>query len=77
MSIARWNLKEAGSKALPLGTRTASGISCRMSLLNKTKSKNYTDTADVNDAGAWKESYVSYPERAHGRIEMHFKIRTK
>ncbi len=43
MSIARCNLKEAGGKTLPRGTRTSSGISDGMRLLNKLKSKDYTD----------------------------------
>jgi len=38
-----WNLKEAGGKVQPRGTRTLSGISDWMSLHDKTKSKNYTE----------------------------------
>ncbi len=43
MSIVRWNLKEAGGKIPNRGTRISLGTTDGMSLLNKTKSKNYTD----------------------------------
>jgi hypothetical protein len=38
VSIARWNLKEAGGKIPTRGTRTSSGIRHGMSLQFKTKS---------------------------------------
>ena len=39
----RWNLKEAGGKTLPRGTRISSGITNRIRLQYKSKSKDYTD----------------------------------
>ncbi|GAB1403447.1 hypothetical protein MASR1M74_07450 [Lentimicrobium sp.] len=52
MSIARWNpegliednLKEAVGKVLLRGTRILSGIFAGIRLLNKLKSKDYTDS---------------------------------
>ena len=43
MSTARWNLKEAGGKTLPRGTRISLGITNRVRLPNKSKPKDYTD----------------------------------
>ena len=39
-----------------------------MRLHNKSKSKDYTDIGDVNEAGTWSESGLSYRGRPHGRV---------
>lgn len=74
MSIARWNLKEAGGKIPTRGTRTSSGTSHGMSLQNKAKSNQLHRHTSVNDAGTWKESESSYRGRSHGREEIEFRI---
>lgn len=70
MSIARWNLKEAGGKILARGTRTSSGIGDGTSLPNKAKSNSLHGHPGVNDAGIWEESESSYRGRSHEREEM-------
>ncbi|MCR8634708.1 hypothetical protein [Paenibacillus radicis (ex Xue et al. 2023)] len=77
MSIARWNLKEAGGKIPTRGTRTTSGTGYGTSLLNKTKSNKLHGHTSVNGAGAWKESESSYRGRSHGREEIRFESRLK
>ncbi|MDD2476837.1 MAG: hypothetical protein PHI32_13130 [Dysgonamonadaceae bacterium] len=51
----RWNLKEALGKVSLRGTRIISGITVGMSLLNKSKSKDYTEQRYVNMAETWNE----------------------
>ena len=75
MSTVRWNLKEAGGKVPTRGTRTLSGISDRMSLQNKTKSKKLHGDRSVNDAGTWNEGYLSYHGRSHRRDETKYESR--
>ena len=77
MSIARWNLKEAGGKVPTRGTRIVSGIQSGISLQNKTKSNKLHGHKDVNAAGAWDESYAPYRGRSHGRIERICDMRLK
>ena len=69
MSIARWNLKEAGGKVPAGGTRTSSGTSRRTSLHDKTKSHKLHGCDSVNDAGIWNESVASYRGRSHRHVE--------
>ncbi|NLH28868.1 MAG: hypothetical protein GX479_01525 [Bacteroidales bacterium] len=68
MSIASWNLKEAGGKILPRGTR----IAYRHILWDKTaeqvKVQRLYGQGSVNAAGIWEESYVPYHGRSHGRM---------
>ena len=71
MSIVRWNLKEAGGKFPVGGTLTSSGTSCRISLLNKTKSNKLNRYNSVNDADIWKEGYSSYLGRSHRRMDVY------
>ena len=77
MSIARWNLKEAGGKIPTQGTRTSSGIWYGMSLQDKAKSNQLHGRTGVNDVGTWKESKLSYRGRSHGREEIEFEPRLK
>jgi len=67
VSIASWNLKEAGGKILPRGTR----IAYRHILWDKTaeqvKVQRLYGQGSVNAAGIWDESYVPYHGRSHGR----------
>jgi len=77
VSIARWNLKEAGGKVPTRGTRIVSGIQSGMSLLNKTKSNKLHGHKDVNVAGTWDESYASYRGRSHGRMKCIGDMRLK
>ena len=42
-----------------------------MSLLNKTKSYNYTESQGVNDAVTWDESDWPYRGRSHRRAERY------
>ncbi|HZK61457.1 MAG TPA: hypothetical protein VFC41_05225 [Anaerovoracaceae bacterium] len=48
-----------------------------MSLLNKTKSYNYTERIGVKNVGTWNESELSYPGRSHGHVEINFKTWSK
>ena len=73
----RWNLKEAGGKTLPRGTRISLGIPNRIRLQNKSKSKDYTDVGYVNVAGTWSESGLPYHGRSHGRVETAYETRSK
>jgi hypothetical protein len=77
VSIARWNLKEAGGKIPNRGTRIASGIQSGMSLHDKTKSNKLHGHEDVNTAGTWDESYASYRGRSHGRMKRISDMRLK
>ena len=48
-----------------------------MRLHNKSKSKDYTGIGDVNEAGTWSESGLSYRGRPHGRVETEYEARSK
>ena len=48
-----------------------------MRLYNKSKSKDYTGIGDVNEAGTWSESGLSYHGRPHGRVETEYETRSK
>ena len=65
------------SKVPARGTRIILGIQNGMSLQNKTKSNKLHGHEDVNMAGIWDESYVSYRGRSHERIERICEIRLK
>ena len=75
MSVAKRNLKEAGGKVPNRGTRTTSGISNRISLLNKTKSYNYPEFGGVNVAVTWNERGLTYHGRPDGRNETLYELR--
>ncbi|XCH78707.1 MAG: hypothetical protein WHF31_14465 [Candidatus Dehalobacter alkaniphilus] len=60
------------SKVPARGKRTVSGIRSGMSLPNKTKSNKLHGHEDVNMAGIWDESCVSYRGRPHGQVETEY-----
>lgn len=62
-----------------IGSRNTNHISIRsgMSLHNKTKSNQLHGHEDVNMAGTWDKSYVSYCGRPHGRVKTEYKTRLK
>ena len=69
MSIARWNLKEAGGKLLARRIGITLGI-CRLGKVAiQTEAQNYPEAYGVNVAGRWEERLRSYPGRSHGRAE--------
>lgn len=65
------------SKIPARGTRIVLGIQSGMSLQLKTKSNKLHGHGDVDMAGIWDESYVSYRGRSHGRMERICEIRLK
>jgi hypothetical protein len=65
------------SKIPARGTRIVSGIRSGMSLHNKTKSNKLHRHEDVNTAGIWDESCVSYRGRSRGRMKRMCEVRLK
>jgi hypothetical protein len=71
VSIARWNLKEAGfgeptnprANLRPDVQKSHIRYSLRVRLLNKPKPDNYTESAGINETGRWRERNVWYPGR--------------
>ena len=77
MSIARWNLKEAGGKVLVRGTRTALGAKHVDKTAKQVKVQKLHGHATVDAAGIWNESEASYRGRSHGRVETEYEARLK
>jgi len=71
VSIARWNLKEAGGKVPAEGTRKSSVCKAKRSPIN------CTDAACVYDTGIWNEGDASYRGRSPGRVEAVYEARLK
>ena len=71
MSIARWNLKEAGfgeptnprANLWPDEQKSHIRFSLRVRLPYKPKPSNYTESAKIDEAGRWRERKVWYPGR--------------
>ena len=71
VSIARWNLKEAGfgehtnprANLRPDEQKSHIRFSLRVRLRDKPKPSNYTESAGINEAGRWRERNVWYPGR--------------
>ena len=72
MSIVRWNLKEArcGKLTNPRANLWSDGqkshirLYMRVSLQDKMKPDNYTESCAVNAADGWRERNVWYPGRS-------------
>jgi len=77
VSIARWNLKEAGGKVPTRGTRTLSGISDGDEFAIQNKVQKLHGHRSVNDAGTWNEGYSPYRGRSHRRVETKYETRLK
>jgi len=71
VSIARWNLKEAGfgeqntprANLWPDVQKSHIRFQLRVRLPNKPKPDNYTESTGINEAGRWRERNVWYPGR--------------
>jgi len=77
VSIARWNLKEAGGKTLPEGIRTASGTTCMDEFAKQNEVQRLYGYRSVNAVGIWCESYLSYHGRSHGHVETVYEAWSK
>ena len=64
MSIARWNLKEAGGKSPHLRTETAWRRAAGGDAAKQAKALYCTEPQCVNAEVAWTESVYTYPERS-------------
>ena len=69
MSIARWDLKEAGGKVPARGTRTLLGRSCTDELAIQSEVQRLHGYNTVDGAGIWNEGLSSYCGRSHRRAE--------
>ena len=65
------------SKVPARGIRIVSGIQSGMGLLNEAKYNKLHGHENVNTAGIWGESYVSYRGRSHGQVETEYEARLK
>ena len=77
MSVARWNLKEAGGKVPARGTRTPSGSCCVDELAKQSEVLRLHRHGNVNGAGIWSEGLSSYHGRSHRRVETEYEARLK
>ena len=72
MSTVRWNLKEAGcgkptsprANLWSDGQKSHIRLYMRVSLLDKMKPDNYTESCAVNAADRWRKRNVWYPGRS-------------
>ena len=72
MSIARWNLKEAGcgestnpwANLWPDEQKSHMRLHARVRLPDKPKPNNYTESHGINETGRWRKRNVWYPRRS-------------
>lgn len=71
VSIARWNLKEAGWQTSGLTNRNRIRHFQVGKAAKQAKALKLHGAWSVNAAGRWRERDVSYLGRSHGRMRSH------